>query len=250
MKIPQGIKILFLDIETMPNIAAVWQTGYKLNVDAGAILQERFILSAQWSWNNDIHVSGKLSDIKKKDDSKLVATITKLIEEADIVVGHNVKKFDLRWIAGRALLNGQEPTGSKFVKTIDTLLLARQAFYLNSYRLDYIAKALGIPGKTKTSFSDWMAILKDNDMEKAKYLLKYGCHDVKITRQVFFKLLKHVKLPKKIDALVHGTSTVCPDCHGFKVHGNGTRTAVDGTTNLRFRCAKCGHSWSIKERMK
>jgi DNA polymerase elongation subunit (family B) len=117
MKIPQGLKILFLDIETMPNIAAVWQTGYKLNVDAGAILQERFILSAQWSWNNDPKVHGKLSDIKKKDDSKLITVITKLIEEADIIIGHNVKKFDLRWIAGRALLNGLPPTRSKFVKT-------------------------------------------------------------------------------------------------------------------------------------
>lgn len=248
MKFPKDVKILFLDIETMPNIAAVWQTGYKLNVDAGAILQERFILSAQWSWNNEAKVHGELSNIKKKDDRKLVTKITKLIEEADVVVGHNVKKFDLRWIAGRALLNGQAPTGSKFVKTIDTLAVAKQAFYLNSYRLDYIAKALGVPGKTKTSFGDWLAILKDGNMERAKYLLKYGCHDVKINRQVFIKLLGHVKLPKKMDMLIHGKSTVCPDCHGFNVHSKGQRSNKDGALIQRYVCVKCGHDWGLKIR--
>ena len=250
MKFPKNLKILFLDIETMPNIAAVWATGYDMNIQPEAIIQERFILSAQWAWNNEAKVHGVLSNIKKRDDSNVVKAVTKEIEKADIVVGHNVRKFDLRWVAGRALLLGLQPTRSKFIKHIDTLKLAKEAFYLNSYKMDYLCKKLGIQGKTKTSFSDWMAIL---DVDKnpnvaqarAEYLLKYGKNDILMNRKLLIKILPHVKLQKKIEMMIYGSAVNCIECQSFRVHFNENRVTKAGKEFSRFRCSDCGHGFSV-----
>jgi DNA polymerase elongation subunit (family B) len=252
MKFPKNLKIAFIDIETMPNIGAFWASGYDMNIGCEAIIQERFILSAQWSWNNEKEVHGALANIKKRDDSNVVKKITEVIEKADVVVGHNLRKFDLRWIAGRALLLGLKPTRSKFVRHIDTMILAKQALYLNSYKMDYICKKLDIKGKTKTSFSDWMAILnvdKNPDLAKqrAEYLLKYGKNDIIMNRKMLIKLLPHVKLTKKLEMMLYGKAVNCTECQSFKVHSNAIRVLKSGAANARFRCADCGHGFQVAE---
>jgi DNA polymerase elongation subunit (family B) len=252
MKLPKNLNILFLDIETMPNVGAFWAAGYDINIGPEAIIQERFILSAQWAWNNERTVHGKLADIKKRDDSQVIKEVTKLIEKADLVVGHNIRKFDLRWLAGRAALLGLPPTRSKFVKHIDTMKLAKEALYLNSYKMDYLCKKFGIKGKVKTSFSDWMAILevdKNPNLAKtrAEYLLKYGKNDIIMNRQLLFKLLPHIKLTKKIEMMLHGTAVNCPECQSFKVHFNERKVLQSGDVKLRFRCKDCGNYFYHKE---
>jgi DNA polymerase elongation subunit (family B) len=230
---------------------AFWASGYDMNIGCEAILQERFILSAQWGWGNETKVHGVLANIKKRDDSNVIKAITKVIEQADIVVGHNIKKFDLRWIAGRALLLGMKPTRSKFVKHIDTLKLAKESFYLNSYKMDYLCKKLGIRGKAKTSFSDWMSILevdKNPNLAKARaeHLLKYGKNDIPMNKQLLLKLLPHVKLTKKIEMMLYGTAVNCIECQSFKVHFNEHRVMKSGKEIDRFRCSDCGHGFSVE----
>lgn len=252
MKFPKNLKIAFIDTETMPNLGAFWASGPKLSIGPEAIIQERFMLSVQWSWNNEKEVHVVQANIKKRDDTKVIKALTKILQEADIVVGHNVRKFDLRWAAGRALLLGLEPTRSKFVKHIDTMILAKQAFYLNSYKMDYICQKLGIKGKIKTSFSDWMAILNvDNAaelaQERANYLCKYGKHDINMNRELFIKILPHVKLTNKLEMMLYGKSAVCPECQSFKVHGKGLRVTKTGKNMHRFVCGACGHNYQIEE---
>lgn len=244
MEFKKDLKILYLDLETMPNVAAVWATGYDMVIQPEAIIQERFILSAQWAINEG-KVSGMVSNIKNKDDTKLVKHITKLIESVDIVVGHNVRKFDLRWLAGRALLLGLEPTMSKFVPHVDTLLLAKQAFYLNSYKMDYLCKKLDIPGKVKTSFSDWMAILQvavnpKLAQERAEYLLKYGKNDIIMNRKLFKKMLPHVKLTKTVKDILFGELPKCIFCNKNQLQKWGTyKQSSTGITLQKYRCFSC-----------
>lgn len=240
-------KVLFLDIETAPNIVAHWACGYKQTVSPESLIQERFMISAQWSWNGSKIIEGKLSNIKKADDKQLIKTLSKELRKADIIVGHNVKKFDARWIEGRALLNGLPPTGAPFIPTIDTMRLAKQAFALNSYKLDYIAKALGIGQKIKTSYNDWMDVLVNKDMSRAEFLLKYGKEDVSLNRKVFYKLLPFVKLPMNLAALMHGNADFCA-CGSVKVYVHSYRTTKAGTLYRRFRCEDCGsiHQAEVK----
>lgn len=235
-------KILFLDIETSPNIVAAWRCGYKLNIGTDSIIQERFMISAQWAWNND-RATGMLSNFKKADDKKLINTVRNEIIKADLIIGHNVRKFDLRWIEGRAFINGLKPTGSKFSPHLDTMILAKQAFDLNGYRMDYLSKLSGDKGKMSTSYSDWMEVLVNKDQARAEYLLKYGIKDIDVNRKLFKKILPYCKLPHHLGALISGDMLSCQACGSSHLNAKGYRTAVkSGTTYQRLVCADCGNN--------
>src|SRR5690606_26848571 len=78
---------------------------------------------------------------------------------------HNCDKYDMKFIASRALKHGI-PMLAKY-KTTDTLKLARKHFNLNSNKLDYIAQFLGIGAKLKhRGMEMWDDIILRND-EKA-----------------------------------------------------------------------------------
>lgn len=233
-------KVLFLDLETAQNIVAVWSCGYKMSVGPESIIKERFIISAQWAWNNEKTVHGVLSNIKKADDKQLIKKLTKIISKADVIVGHNIAKFDSRWMEGRAMINKLPPTGLPFKTMYDTMRLAKRAFGLNSYKLDYLAKLLDIPGKIKTSYDDWMRILVDKDMKAAEGMLKYGKHDITINRMVFEALLPYVKLPGKLNALIQGRETEECECETGTLQKWGIRTTSKGKRYQKFRCSGCG----------
>lgn len=241
-------KILTLDIETAPDIAAIWSCGYKMNVGPESIIQERFIISIQWKWAHEKHAYGMLGNIKKGCDKQLIKKVTKLIAKADAIIGHNIKKFDARWIEGRAMINGLPPTGLPFKTIFDTMTLAKRAFGLNSYKMDYIAKLLGVPGKIKTKYSDWINVLVRKDPKAAKGLLKYGIHDVVINEKIFKKLLPYVKLHTNLGMLMYGDKWTC-SCGSKKLYKHDKRATIKGIVFQRYKCTMCGsmHQLEIKE---
>src|SRR5690554_3159719 len=89
-------KILIFDIETAPMKAFVWRR-WKQNIYLDQTISEWFMISWAAKWLYDPHVmSGILTpeEIKKEDDTRIVRSIWQLIDEADIIIGHNCKKFD------------------------------------------------------------------------------------------------------------------------------------------------------------
>jgi len=49
-------KRLFFDIETSPNVGFFWSAGYKLNVTADSIIQERAIICICYKWEDEKEV--------------------------------------------------------------------------------------------------------------------------------------------------------------------------------------------------
>ncbi len=248
IKFKDDIKILFLDLETMPNIVAAWRCGYKLNIGTDSILQERFILSAQWAWNEEKAV-GMLANFKKKDDKKLIKTISKEIAKADIIVGHNIRRFDLPWIEGRAFIHGLPPIGVGYIPHLDTMKMAKATLGLNGYSMNYLSKLIGGLSKTPTHYSDWIQVLTDNDVDKAEHLLKYGIKDVVINRDLFRALLPYSRLTTHMGVLAKGDKYSCPACGG-KTVSHGRRVTASGNVQARRRCTKCGnvsHAPAAKE---
>ena len=155
-------KILTLDIESAPNLAYVWGC-YKQNIPAGFMIEPFYILSfaAKWLHSDEmIYVENR-----ENDDSYLCERANELLSEADIVIAHNGKKFDIPMLAGRAAVNGLLPP-SPF-KQVDTLLAARRYFRFPSNTLAYLTNIFGCSGKlTHQQFAGaelWVQCLKQND---------------------------------------------------------------------------------------
>ena len=238
-------KRLFYDIETSPNLGAFWRSWYKINVPYQNILKERAIIciSAKWEGEKKIHrFNWKWKKNKKAlfgfswDDSKLIKEFVKMLNEADEIVAHNGDRFDIKWIRGRAMINNIEMRNH--YPSIDTLKISKRLFSLNSNRLDYLAKSLGVDpgGKNPMCWDDWVQISFFGDNDRLQKMGDYCDKDVELLEQVFYKMQPYMRAQFNYATLSHQEKWQCPECGGAHVKYNHKRTTAAGTIIYYMKC--------------
>lgn len=227
---------LFFDIEVSPNIAFIWSSGYKINVDPGSIIKERAIICICYKWEEekDIH---SLQWDHKQNDKKMLEAFIKVANTADEMVGHNGDKFDLAWIRTRCLFHGL----SMFPKytTIDTLKIARSKFKFNSNKLNYIADFLGIGEKIKTDFSLWKNIVLNKDPKAMESMIKYCKKDVALLEKVYNHLSRHIEPKTHFGVIFGGERLSCPECGSDEYNKQGSKVMASGLRRFLFQCKTC-----------
>ena len=172
-------KILLLDIETSPLLAWVW-SRWKQNIHLEQTVAEWFMLtwSAKWLLSNEM-MSARLTgeEVLRQDDKRIVSELWKLINDCDIVIGHNAAAFDVPKISSRFIINGLTPPEP--YKIIDTNLIAAKQFGFSSNKLDALAGYFGVVHKDDTDFQLWVDCLEGNE-EALSYMETYNIKDVKI----------------------------------------------------------------------
>ena len=177
-------KILFIDIETSYATGWFWRPGYNLNITYDQILTEPAIICVCYKYND----SGKVYSLSwdKGDDKELCKEFHRILNTADIVVGHNGDKFDIPWLKTRMLFHGI--SNMPEIQSIDTLKIARSKFKFNSNRLDYLGKFFGFGGKKDTGGIDlWHDIIQHNSNIALKKMISYCCRDVILLEKVYNK---------------------------------------------------------------
>jgi len=237
------VRRLFWDIETSPNIALTWRTGYKLSVPPENILRERAIICICYKWEGENKTHSL--EWNKGCDKKLLQKFGKVAAKADELVAHNGDKYDLRFFQGRHLINGLPPMPEH--KTVDTLVIARRRFMLNSNKLDYIAKVLGLGGKGKTEFGWWRSILLDNCPKAMAKMVRYCKRDVRVLEQVFHKLASY-HAPKTHAGVADGLDRwTCPSCGGIHVRQNKRVVSTAGISRYEMLCSDCGKYYRVSQ---
>ena len=235
-------KRLFYDIETSYNIVKAWRVGYNLSLQPEDIIKERAIITIAYKWEGEDDVT--VLSWNKGCDKKIIEDFVKVMSEADEMVGHNLDRYDTKFIMGRALKHGI-PALPKYQST-DTLKLAKKHFMLNSNKLDYIAQYLGIGHKTKhRGMPMWDDIILRNDPKALEEMIEYNVQDVFLTEQVYHKLMEY-SLPKVNHASKQtGDKHTCPQCgsdhaelHKTYISGSGVKTRLMG-------CKSCSTNFTI-----
>lgn len=247
-------KILFLDIETLPMEVYAWDLWNPNSVEG--IKQRATILSIQYKWEHEskAHAFSVLNTLMEFDPStlrskKLGKTIShvredryvlwefrKLLEEADMVVTQNGKKFDIKWIQGVNRIHGFDPLPEPV--HFDTLLKCKSKYKLASYKLDYLAKVFNLPKKkTKTSYGWWINAAA-GDVDSINKIVKYGIQDVYVLEALYNKIVRDFPALIKID---HGIKEVtkCEHCGSKKLRSNGFRFTAQRKYQ-RLQCDNCG----------
>lgn len=177
----EGPKILFIDIETKPILAQVWRL-WDQNVGLNQIEQDWSILSfcAKWKGTEEIIYMDLAGQTDFEDDSVLLDSLWRLLNEADFVVGQNSKRFDVKKINARFILNGL-PKPSSF-RQIDTLEIAKRQFGFTSNKLEYMTDKLCTVYKKQVhkKFPGhllWAECLKGNPEAWAE-MKEYNIYDV------------------------------------------------------------------------
>lgn len=240
--LPRAIRRLFIDLETSPNVVLSWRVGYKINLSYDNILTERAVICACWSWDGESKVHYAHWD-KDQNDKALLGPLLEAINEADEVVYHNGDRFDLPWFKTRCLFH-RLPTLPVY-KTVDTLKWARQKFYFNSNRLDYIAKFLGIGGKIKTEFGLWKAIVLNRDPKALRAMVTYCQNDIVLLKRVWARLAEVMPHKTHVGVLAGGEQWSCPYDGSINVKVSKTRVTAKGGTQHQMQCLDCKRYYTI-----
>ncbi len=233
-------RVLYFDIETAPLMVRTWRWWQS---DALELESDWFIICFGWRWEGDR--TSKVMSIADhpdygpgfEDDGDMVRKLWELFDEADVVVGHNGDKFDIRKVRARMLLHGLEPP-SPF-QTVDTLKIARKEFALTSNRLDALGGMLGLGGKADTGgWKLWSGCLQGDPMAHRK-MARYCKRDVNLLRDVYLKLRPWASNHPNMANIAHRPDA-CPKCgSGRGMNRRGTKYTKTGQY-ARWQCKSCG----------
>lgn len=240
-------RILFFDIETAPLRIYAWKTW---QTDAIKVERDWYMLSWSAKWKDGKQITKCLADYEgydplSEDDSQLVTELWELFENADIIVGHNLDRFDIRKTNTRAILNGLKPT-SPF-KTVDTLKVAKRHFAFTSNRLDSLGESLGLGRKVKTGgFELWESCMKGIPSAWAK-MKRYNAKDVTLLIKVYDKLLPWIGNHPNI-TVITDQEYGCRNCGSKSLTKRGFSFGPTGKRQ-QYKCSDCG-SWMSGKHIK
>ena len=238
-------KVLFLDIETAPKVAHVWGL-WKQNVGLNQIIQDMFVLNwtAKWLgeeylYSDSLHYHD-LYFSEPENDSIILKSIWDMLDQADYVVAHNGKKFDVPTLNSRFIQHGMKPPSS--YQVIDTLAIAKGYFRFTSNKLEFLAKALDVGAKIDTGgFELWSDIVLKHDLDAFDKMVEYCEHDTVLLEQVYLKLRAWWPSHPKLNLDGDLDKMTCNVCGSHRVYKNGIRSTKVNTYQ-RYRCEDCGTS--------
>jgi hypothetical protein len=232
-----------------PILANVWRI-FDENIGINQIESDKSILSwaAKWIDQPKIYYRDLRKEKNIDDDSSILQDLWELLDEAEIVVGHNLKRFDLKNIRTRFIKHGMRPTNNHTI--LDTLTMAKSQFSFTSNKLEFISKFLGVGEKSHhkkfQGFELWRECMNGNPKAWAE-MKKYNQNDVVITEAVYKKLLPYCKTPNNFIEIGIDEPLVC-DCGSETLHSNGYR--IKGQMKYkRLRCMDCGANYRQKQNL-
>lgn len=235
-KIPN---VLLLDIETTPLKVWVWQLNHNDYISHENIVEDWVMLSWAGKWLNQPDLFGDVlrpQEAIERDDERIVNSLWKIVEQADIIVAHNGRKFDLKKTNTRFLLNGLKPPSP--YQVIDTLLESKKWFGNTSNRLDYLGSILTDRRKIETNFKLWTDCL-NGSQESLDYMFKYNKEDVSLLEDVYMRIRGWIKSHPNIGLYVESDKMVCPNCGNDHLIECGSYYTMVSEFNS-FRCDNCG----------
>jgi len=236
--------ILIFDIETSLMEVYVWGL-YKQFISHNNIIKDNkgnyktwFMLSyaAKWLYDDNI-----ISDIVtpeeaiNRDDKRILKSIWKLLERADIVIAHNGDRFDLRKINARFVSNDILPPTS--FRTIDTFKVTRREFAFESFKQDFLTKKFKLQEKKATGGIDlWIEVQKGNQ-EAIDKMLDYNIHDVKGLEDMYLKIRPYIKNHPNLGVLLD--EDVCPNCASPNLLETDSEYFTSANRFPVLRCGDC-----------
>jgi DNA polymerase elongation subunit (family B) len=240
-------KILAFDIETAPLLVHVFQLYGNDAIGLNQIKDDSFILSfaAKFLDEDKIYYFDNRTGKNKQDDKKIIMKAYELFKKADILLGHNIDRFDIKKMNARFIKYGLDPLPK--IQTIDTLKIAKRYFSFTSNKLEYLATFLGCTPKSShqkfTGLSLWTECLKNNK-EAYDELRLYNEQDVLTQIEVYLKLAKY---DESINFQAYTQQVTCI-CSSTEFYKNGIKYSKNGQFQI-YKCAHCGKNYIGKENL-
>jgi len=235
-------KILYIDIETAPNLGYTWGV-WQQNVIA--IKEPWYIISFAAKWAGGKMICRGLCDmsgyVKGRDgEDLLLMEIHALLDEADIVVGHNARSFDVKKINARLIDWGFSPPSP--YKVVCTKADLKKVATFASHKLDWLSKQFDLGAKLPhQGFAMWEGVMA-GDKAAWKMMLKYNRHDVVLLEKLYKKIAAWIPQPNANLWVDEDRPSVCtnPVCGSTRIRSKGIQVRANTRSYRAYRCMECG----------
>lgn len=242
-----GMRILTLDIETSPILGYVWGL-WQQNLMIDRIVEPTRMLSwaAKWAGDDEIIWASEYDH----GTEVMVQEVYDLVCKADVVVGFNSKKFDMKHLNREFIQRGLVRPDS--YKDIDLLNVVKANFSFPSNKLDYVAGVLlGRHKLEHAGFSLWKDCLA-GDKDAWETMVEYNIEDVGITEELYFFLrgwiTNHPNHGLYID---DQENPVCRNCGSENLKSKGGEfTDTNVFRYQRYKCNDCGANMRGRDSLK
>lgn len=234
-----GPRILIFDVETTPLLGWTWGK-WKQNVMR--IDQNWYMLCAAYKWLGDKETGffGIYNDPNfhpnSTDDSYVAKRLHKLFNQADIIIGHNGDRFDIKKANSLFRKHGLGPTTHYL--TIDTLKVLRKYFGEPSNSLKDIAKEWGLTDKAETGgLQLWFDCMAGVEAGWTK-MRTYNVQDVGTLEELYLEVRPYMVQHPNVGFWADGEEPVCPKCGSWHITFRGNRKTKVSEFQT-FQCDAC-----------
>jgi len=246
-------KIVIWDLETLPDPRKIYEVIPSIGAWPGRTfkgeLQSILTFGYKIYGEKEAHTVNcwdfkESWDKDRNDDSAVVAFAYEVLKDADEIVTHNGKQFDVKVLNTKLLQYGLPPLPN--IKHVDTKIAAKKlSLYSNS--LANVAKFFKV--EDKMSFSNkwglWTRIAFGQSTKKDLKLMSDYCkQDVDTLEAIYEKLRPFHGTNTVNKTFFNGEERSCTTCGSNNIHKAGTRRTKTAIKQ-RYVCQKCG-SYSLE----
>ena len=227
-----------------------WGLGQQ-NIDYKRIYKERQVLCIGYAFDNQpveiLTLDYDNYDLHVRDndaDKSMVEKFSEVVQQADRVIGHNAKRFDIAVLRSR-LIKHHLPDFMPLL--VDDTYGQTKGIGFASHKLDYLTGFLGLKQKRDHPYEMWLDVVMKvpgafEDMQE------YCKDDVDITRQMYRELQPYTK--SSLNMAVWSGQEVCRHCGSDKLLVRKYHYTNAGRYPI-YQCGACGkYSTSGKNDLK
>lgn len=243
-------KILVYDVErsTMDLLIRTYDLkNHQRYFNHRDIVRDWVMLGAAWKFLGDDKISCvSVSHRDPFNDYEPVKRLHAALSSADVLIGHNADRFDIRVFNTRAIMYDLPPIEKKL--QIDTLKLSRKYFYFSSNSLSFICNRLDLGGKDEQP--DWEAILA-GDKHALAFMRDYNRNDVILTEKLYLRIRGYHHTHPDISSVtrdIEGCAIIkCPRCDSADVIKYSRRAVIRAGQaagyKQRYLCKDCNYTF-------
>lgn len=239
-------KIVTIDIERMPNVGFFWHPRTRDGWISETMVMEpsRMISFAAKVLNGPVFFSSEYHHGREQ----MLKSLWTVMDEADILITYNGKRFDVPHIAGELRDNGFK--SYRPFKQIDLLQSVKQKFGYDYKTLASVASRWGLSEKMDTGGFDLWRKCYNGDAEAWDTMRKYNMQDVRVTEAVYLSNLSWLSgsIPNLGLWVFSEDGFICPACSSTKVVESGTAT-TGVTRYVAYVCKDCGYRSRSNEKV-
>lgn len=228
----RSARVLTIDIETRPSTAYIWDAKTDW-VNPGMLIENGSVIcfAAKWLGHKKVHY---YSDYHH-GHTEMVQAAWDMLDEADLLVTYNGKRFDCKHLRREFILEGMPPPAPW--KDVDLIQTVRAKFAWHSNSLNHVSGRLGVGEKVKhAGFDLWKGCLAGDEKSWAT-MKRYNMQDVRLTEDLYVQLLPWISNHPAVRVADTG-ELLCNRCGSADLDRIGSSVA-QVMAYAMYRCQSC-----------